>query len=184
MKKKLFSIAIVAISLFGTSAMAQNTNQTQQKPTQTECVAKCDKSQCSNGKGECPNGKGNKKHRFGAFKTDLFKGMNLTEAQKTQLKELQTQRMEARKQAKMAQKDKKRELKQQKDSTMRVAREAEMRNYLAQVKKIVGPEQYVIFLENIAVNTPSQNRQIVKKAPNFDRHGAKGIDKKDKKPRK
>lgn len=184
MKKKIFSIAIVALSLFGTSAMAQTANQPQQKSTQTECVAKCDKSQCTKGKGECTKGKGDKKHRAGACKADLFKGMTLTDAQKTQLQELQTQRMEARKQAKMAQKDKKKELKQQKDSTMRVAREAEMRNYLAQVKKIVGPEQYVIFLENIAINTPSQNRQIVKKAPNFDRHGAKGMAKKDKGPRK
>lgn len=174
MKKKLFSIAIVALSLFGTSAMAQTANQTKQQCTQTECVAK-GKGDCAKAKGDCAKkGKGDKKQRHGAGKADLFKGMTLTEAQKTQLQELQTQRMEARKQAKAAQRDKKKELKQQKDSTMRAAREAEMRDYLAKVKKIVGADQYVIFLENIAVNTPVQNRQMVKKAPKLDRHGAKG----------
>lgn len=123
MKKKVLGIALLVMSVFATDGFAQTA--TQAKADSQKCEQTCTR------KDRCP-----------------YEGLTLTDAQKSQLKELDTKRAEARKQAKEAKKADKKALKAAGDSTRR----AERLQYLRDVKAIVGPEQYVIFLENIAVN--------------------------------
>lgn len=91
-------------------------------------------------------------------KCDLYKGISLTENQKTQLQDLdRRQRDQGRQMKKEA-----RELKQaEKEQALadrkerKEAMEAQKRAYLNEVKQILGPENYVVFLENFYVTVPT-----------------------------
>lgn len=123
MKKKFLGLAVAAIAVVSFSASAQTecTPQCTNDRNNTECRRQPKKNACVN----------------------PFEGMNLTDAQQAQLRQLNENR---RNQCRQARTDKK----QKCDS----ARTACRRAYLDQVKAIVGPEQYVVFLENVYVNTP------------------------------
>lgn len=82
---------------------------------------------------------------------DLFTGMTLTDAQKTQLQELKAKRCAARLDKMKARKAKR----QHNDSTRMTDRRADRKQYLEEVKAIVGPDQYVIYLENVVLNAPN-----------------------------
>lgn len=92
---------------------------------------------------------------------DRYEGMTLTDTQKKQLPQLDAKSRAEMKQRKKAfrRADREAEANGREISTEeKEARRAEIiafkRQYLAQVKAIVGPEQYVIFLENEFVQPP------------------------------
>lgn len=129
MKKKILGLALIAMSFVTFTSMAQS-NSSDNSTTRQEKV-----------KTTKENRKGNRPEK------NPFKGMNLTETQKSQLKQLDEkrkaehrQKAEARKAEKTAKADK---------AAKMVERRAARKAYLAEVKAIIGPEQYVVFLENM-----------------------------------
>lgn len=122
MKKKILGIALVAMSLVSFTGMAQTDTKDNTVKQENACVKK-------DGRKMRPN---------------PFEGLQLSDAQKAQLKQLNEKCKTERKQMKEARKEN-RKAEAAKDRTSRLeAKKA----YLEQVKAIVGPEQYVIFLEN------------------------------------
>ncbi len=149
MKKKVLGLALIAMSLMGVNAIAQN-------------PAAGNSATIENVKAK----KGSKKE---ARRTvNPYEGLNLTEAQKSQLSQLDSKRKADRQQQAQVRK----ENKMRDDSTRREARKAAKKEYLEQVKAIVGPEQYVVFLENMYVNGGGRHGdKAFKKAHKGDRHG-------------
>ena len=135
MKKKILSLAVIAMSMFSINAVAQNptTNNAPAKECKKECIApQCNDQKCDK---QC---------------LTLFSGMNLTADQQAQLKALQEKRATKMRQRAESAKAQKKSDRRQNDSL----RMADRKNYLEEVKAIVGPDQYVIFLENIVLNNP------------------------------
>lgn len=112
MKKIITALTAVVLTM-GFSAQAQN--EQQQNPQMQECSLK----------------EGKQTPRDCAFE-----GLNLTDAQKEQLKAVAKKHAESKKD-KTAKKE---------------ARKEATRTYLAEIKAILTPEQYVQFLENSFVN--------------------------------
>lgn len=142
MKRKVLSIAVLLASVFTVSSMAQNPSCSQQCVNASECQAQ---------KGKC-------KAQYSPFA-----GLNLTDKQKSELKALKPSKEQIQ-----AQKDK---VKAQKNADRQQRFEQKMQNrkdYLAKVKAILTPEQYVQFLENSYVNL------------SIDRSGKKGKENKDR----
>lgn len=149
MKKKVLGLALMAMALVGFNGIAQNPSQ---KNAQVCCKAQA----------ECV--KANKELKKEAReKMNPYEGLTLTDAQKTKLAELDSKRMAAR-QAKME--ARKAEMKDQKGDkskyngdmkTRMDARKADKIEYLKEVKEIIGPDQYVVFLENMYVNDGGGN---------------------------
>lgn len=147
MKKKIASLALIAMSLVAIPGFAQN--KTERKADNTCTEANCTRTADSQR----------------APKACPFDGLNLSEAQKTKLQELGKQRQEARKAKaetlKQQAEANKKELKanrMRRDSTAVEARKADKKAYLEEIKAIVGPENYVIFLENSYINAGTQGR--------------------------
>lgn len=135
MKKRILSFAIIAMSFAAFSGTAQTNDS---KNAKAACVAEqCGKPGKDCRKAACP-----------------FDGLNLTDAQKSQLQQLNESRREARK----AQAENRKADKQRGDSARMAERRAGKKEYLEQVKAIIGPEQYVVFLENFYVNGGGQQR--------------------------
>lgn len=125
MKKMIVTAAIAAMVSGGFTASAKNAKENTQ-PATTTCPAqrgpRCDANT------PCP----------------AFDGINLTEAQKTQLKQLQDKRRtEAG-----TKRDAKRDAKQAAKAAKQESRIQARRAHLAEIKSILTPEQYVTFLEN------------------------------------
>lgn len=145
MKKTILSVAILLASTLGLTAVAQTPSNSQTCPNQTECT-KAGKV----GKTNRPN---------------PFEGLNLTEQQKSELQAIAPQKP-ARKcdkaqngtcdKAKAGKGEKKDLAAKQQSKADKQAKRAEnrqqmiqnRRDYLAKVKNILTPEQYVQFLEN------------------------------------
>lgn len=136
MKLKLITLALVAfMGMNGMSALAQKTdNQKKCNKEKTECQAK------------------NGKHmRGGIDETVFFEGITLTQDQQAKLEANKANRKAAREAAKA-------------DSTaQRPDRKQMMRNYITEVKEVLTPEQYVVFLENVAVNQGGKAQAAGKK---------------------
>lgn len=135
MKKSILSLAIVIASSVAFSAVAQN--QDQAAPQNKE-AKKADKQNHA----KAPN---------------IFEGLNLTEKQKAQLKELAPQKptKEQREQMKAKKMEASKEKKTQKMEAAKkkiAERLQSRREYLAKIKSILTPEQYIQFLENNYVN--------------------------------
>lgn len=147
MKKKVLGIALLAMSFVGFSAAAQTpaTNA----PAQQETVRKGDRQ-------------GRK------AQVNPFEGMNLSDAQQAQLKQLNEKRQAERQARKQTRKDEK----QRNESARMAERRNEKKSYLDQVKAIVGPEQYVVFLENFYVSGGN-------KAAMGNKQGGKNVKSKD-----
>lgn len=126
MKKTILSIAVLLASVAGINATAQ-TPATKSCPNTAQCT------------------KGTAKKD--APKYNPFAGLNLTEKQQSELqalkpsKEQMTQKKEAAKAEKQAQRQQRMEQKLQ-----------NRRDYLAKVKTILTPDQYLQFLENSYVD--------------------------------
>lgn len=143
MKKKVLGLALMAMALVGFNGMAQNNSQKNAQccKTQTECTK---------------GGKGLKKEA--REMKNPYEGLTLTETQKSKLAELDSKRMadrkakmEARKADNNGQKADKSKNEVDKKARME-ARKADKLEYLKEVKAIIGPDQYVVFLENFYVN--------------------------------
>lgn len=135
MKKKFLGLAIIAMSLVSFSGMAQNTT--------SSTSAKVENVKAKKGQ-----------NKSGRSQNNPFEGLTLTDAQQSQLQQLNENRKAARQQQMQAQKGEK----QGNDSTRFAARKAAKKEYLEEVKAIIGPDQYVMFLENVYVNGSGNNR--------------------------
>lgn len=136
MYKKFLGVAMFALSLFSVDAFAAATQVAQTNKTcASQTCTTAQNKQCVSSSDVCCT-------------LVEFDGLNLTEAQKTQLKSLkQKQATELKAEKDAAKADKKAAREQRK------AQSAEAkRKYLEEVKAIIGPDQYVAFLENIVVN--------------------------------
>lgn len=134
MKKNIFAVAVLGISLCGLSAFAQVPAAKVAEKAKTETTAV-------------------RNHPVKAKKSP-FDGINLTAEQKTRLEALKTQQAAERKQAMEQKKAEAKAARQQKmaERAQRdsLKREAKL-NDLHKIKEILTPEQYVTYLENIAV---------------------------------
>lgn len=148
MKKKILSIAMAVIATMAISANAQKPGAC---PENQQCANHCtaEKAQCS--PQDCK----------------LFEGINLNEKQKAQFKELKEKCAKERKEACAA----KKQAKCQRDATMKSERRQNKQNRLKEVKSILTPEQYVVFLENFYVNTPQRQQPGAKKIHKGKEHG-------------
>lgn len=164
MKKKVLGLALMAMALVGFNGMAQNNSQknAQSCKAQTECTK---------------GGKGMKKEA--REMKNPYEGLTLTDAQKSKLAELDNKRMadrkakmEARKADNNGQKANKSKNDADKKARME-ARKADKIEYLKEVKEIIGPDQYVVFLENFYVNGGGNHGD--KKAFQQGKDGKKGM---------
>lgn len=132
MKKKILGIALIAISFVAFNGMAQSAT-------------------CSNNENNVCNKINTNKRNA---KANPYEGLTLTEAQQTQLMQL-----DAKCKAECKQKAESRKEKKNMEKTDRIAeKRASKKEYLKNVKAIIGPEQYIVFLENMFVNSPAQGR--------------------------
>lgn len=135
MKKKILGLALIAMSFVTFTSMAQS-NSSDSSTTRQEKVNTTKE-----------NRKGNRPEK------NPFEGMNLTETQKSQLKQLDEKRRTEHRQkaeARKAEKTAKAGKNNQADKAAKMAeRRAARKAYLDEVKAIIGPEQYVVFLENM-----------------------------------
>lgn len=97
-----------------------------------------------------------------APKADPFAGLTLTDAQKDQLQQLREKRATARADKQQARKSDIR----RNDST----RVADRKQYLEEVKEIIGPDQYVMYLENIVINGPQSHHRHSKAFGKTNQH--------------
>lgn len=168
MKKKIFGLAMMAMTLIALPSMAQKPADKDSKQKTEQCCKKDGKKDCqAEGKRECKKGDKQKckkgmspdGRKFGkAGKKNPFEGMNLTEAQQAQLKDLQAKRMEKRQAEKAAVKAEK----ERRDSVKGAAKRAEKLEYFREIKEIVGPDNYEIFLENVAVSQAPSHQKGMK----------------------
>lgn len=122
MKKIMIAAAVMAMTC-GFSLRADNNNQGKNCPV----AARCDTTGCFGPRGCAP-----------AFCE--FDGIQLTDAQKAQLKTL--------KEKGRADRATKQQAKQERKAQKRAGREAARKSYLDELKKILSPEQYLQYLEN------------------------------------
>ncbi|MDE7388130.1 MAG: hypothetical protein K2M97_02625 [Muribaculaceae bacterium] len=123
--KKIILSAVVAAMTFGsfTAAAKDNNKDNKQAATEQQCPMQRDGKKMQ----KCP-----------------FEGLNLSDAQKEQLKQLQESRRAEFAKQKNAKKEAKKAAKDQKVADRKQVR----RDHLAKIKAILTPEQYVTFLEN------------------------------------
>ena len=133
MKKKILSIAI---AIAATMAIAANAQKPASCPENQECTGTClnDKTECS--RQDCK----------------LFEGITLNDSQKAQFKALQEKCAKERKDAAVARK----QAKEQRNQAMKTERCKAKQDKLKDIKSILTPEQYVVFLENFYINTPQR----------------------------
>lgn len=148
MKKKVLGIMMAAMTLLAAPAVAQSTqngnNVTSCSSQRQECVV--NSATCPVAPQDCAvNPTGNPKD---CRRVCPYEGLNLTADQKNKLAELDARIAKSRKEAKASLKEDRKKV----DSTKVQARKTLRKDYLDSVKAIVGPEQYVVFLENFFVN--------------------------------
>lgn len=154
MKKNILGLAIIAMSMVSFSAMAQPRQKAQGHKSE----------QCSN-----EGCKENAHHAQRGAMPNPFAGINLSDSQKSQLKDLMTKRHEARKE-KMAT----RKAEKNHSDSARAEGFREMRKqHLQDIKSILTPEQYVTFLENSVINAQQGHPGMRKDSARGDRHDKK-----------
>ncbi len=139
--KKLM-IAMAAVAMTASMAFAQ---------TDKKC---CDKKDCTKTEQCAKDGKKCDKP-CDKQRACEFEGLNLTDAQKEQIKAIkaeQKSKFQADRQAKQAQKAEKKE-----------ARQNARKEYLAKLKAVLTPDQYVQYLENVATRTDNGMKRDMRK---------------------
>lgn len=161
MKKKILGLAVAIFAVGTLSSFAANAND---KKADKQC---CQKQQCDKKDGECK--KADRKC------PNPFEGLNLTADQQTKLDALKSSAC----------------CKERKDNKeSRVDPRQAKRDFLAKVKDILTPEQYVTFLENNFANARTHmgkaQRPGNKKDMKGQRPGKQGDNKakKDQRPEK
>lgn len=130
MKKTILIMIVAVATMFSFNSMAQS----------PKCEGKkCDKAMCDKSS-KCEIGKGQHKHKACP---NPFEGLNLTPEQQDKLKAMAP--CGAKEQRKACQQEQRRH-RQACDSIARAGKE----KFLADVKSVLTPEQYVQFLENMA----------------------------------
>lgn len=173
MKKRILSLTLIALSFVSFAAIAQNID------TDTQISRKSEKVKSDRHK------KGDKKLRKGDGKKEFnpFEGMNLTEDQQNSLSALKGQRKadkQKMKQERKAEKQVRDSVNRAERGRMKEARKQNKKEYLEQVKAIVGSDNYVIFLENMVVNNApgkgvkSINKKMRKGEPRHSASQGKG----------
>lgn len=133
MKKRILGLALLAMSMATIGANAQ---------TNAGDNGNCPKTECSRSQQKCAKGDAMR------LRNDaVFDKMNLSADQKAKLQALEQKKAEVRKAKAEARKSQK----QQRCADACAAREAEKKQYLQDLKAIIGPENYVIFLEDYYV---------------------------------
>lgn len=125
MRKKILLIALIAAGAFSVSTVAQQSKGSNNCP-EKECTATKD---CK--KSNCP-----------------LEGLNLTDAQKAQIKVLNGQMCDSRKEL--------RDKKQENAKEIKTCREAVQTKYNEGLKKILTPDQYTQYLEKQLQNRDSR----------------------------
>lgn len=146
MKKLMIVLAAVAMTA-GFAANAANDKK---------CDKKCEAAKCE--QKACP------KERMACTELMEFQGINLTDAQKDQLKALKAERHAAAQKAKEAKKAEK--------GAKAEARRQGRQEYLDKVKGTLTPEQYTQFLENQLTKSKDAKHRM-HKAPGREMKGAK-----------
>lgn len=150
MKKTLMTLAIVAMTTVAFSAQAQQVKAratvepVQACPATEVCDAECTVAECADGQcGPCI----------------FFEGITLTPDQQTRLAALKPAKKECKGDKKECTAEKK-ECKGEKANCDKPRRrghqQCDKKAYIAQVKEILTPDQYVIFLENVATKAPAE----------------------------
>lgn len=137
MKKKILGLAAIAMSLIALPSVAQNKKNNDGRKKE----ARIENTRCT------------KDFKIGDRACCIFEGLTLSDTQKDQLKQLNEKQLANRK----ARKEALRAERQRNDSTMRAERRASKKAYLEEVKAIIGPDQYVVFLENFYLNGGQSN---------------------------
>ncbi|MCM1029542.1 MAG: Spy/CpxP family protein refolding chaperone [Pseudoflavonifractor sp.] len=138
MKKRFLSLAIAALAFSSLSSFGQSAGD-----------STSDKSQATPGCAQAYGDKGQKRAPC------PFDGLNLNADQKAQLEALNAERQKSREEARKGALESRKAERERSRATREKAREsrkAERRAYLDKVKAILTPEQYVTWLENMAVN--------------------------------
>lgn len=189
MVKKILSVALVAMSLAAMPIMAQTSESAQSEQSSKKDCKKANKKDCK--KDRMARKSCDKQNCEGeVISLSEFEGLSLNDNQREQLTQLKQKRIDAkndRKAALKAQKDAKKLndgkiAKSEKDGKklsesernqareeraeirkqMKEMRTAERKEYLKEVKKIVGDNNYILFLEN----------EFVSASHPMDRNGA------------
>lgn len=139
MNRKILSIAFIALSTILSTSVANNLN--------TDLNDKKDVQEC------CKTHKMKKKKAYKSIKFNPFEGITLSKSQKEQLQTIADDcRVERQK------------MSQNKKVDLEVKREGykEMRKkHLERIKQILTSEQYITYLENIAIgNSKKQKKQM------------------------
>ncbi len=143
MKRTILSIAFVAVATLMLTAVANN-NSANEDISQD----KCKKERCD--KNNIKRGKHHKAHMF-----NPFEGIALSDSQKEQLKAKAVERKANREKM----------MKNHSDENKKMRKQwRDMRKqHLEDLKLILTPEQYVQYLENLALNSHNQK-------PRFHKH--------------
>lgn len=170
MKKFMMTLAVMAMTAGAAMAQTQDTKAcTKDCAKNEQCQKKdckkddCKKSDCK--KNDCKKSdckKSDCKKACDAKGACEFEGLNLTDAQKEQIKTIKSEQQAARQAKKEA-------AKAGKDAA-KADRQAERKAYLEKVKAVLTPEQYTQYLENQATraNKPMgrpQGKRFDKNAP-------------------
>lgn len=165
MKKQILSMALAAMVLAPGAAFAKKPQANCNNCVPDSCaVNNCQPANCNNApcaQQNCQPG------CWGMYQQDYttvlpgqYAGLTLTDNQKSQLQQVDAKHRAARKQQASASKSAKKEQKMQ----AATARKADRKQYLEEVEAILGPDQYVAFLENWYVNGGSQKQKAAKTA--------------------
>lgn len=149
MKKKVLGLALVAMSLAAFNGSAQNTTTVDNTVCKENRI--CTKNVDCKNQATCL--RGDIKGRVA--KADPYAGLTLTDAQKAKLEQLDNKCRTARKEQAQARQEKR--LKN--DADRRTECKAARKSYLEEVKTIIGPDQYVVFLENMYINGGGQQHR-------------------------
>lgn len=162
MKKLILSLIVIGMSAFTFSAVADEAPKGA-KCEKQECCQKHDKECCKKGKGDH---KGRKGHHDGRMK--LFEGLNLTDQQKEQIKEIKSA-------CKLQRGDKGAKPSEMTDAERQAAREARAKarsEYFGKVREVLTPEQAVVFDSNVkAMEAAKAEKKFKKDGVKCDKSG-------------